>query len=142
MQTITFTDAASFARHIAPLAAVPRIARCQSRQLRHSAGTIWTAILDMCGAVVAFSGSTVSADGGAYHTYLYAPDMRTYSALVAARDEAVTDAGAEWATVVCRASRVTTLRAAGYEMVGEPAVAGGVATMAIRYVAAEMQMAA
>ena len=141
MQTITFTDAASFARHIAPLAAVPRIARCQSRRIRHGAGMIWVAML-VDGEVVAFSGSTVSDDGEAYHTYLYAPDMRTYSALVAARDEAVTDAGAEWATVVFRASRVTTLRAAGYEMVGEPAVAGGVATMAIRYVAAEMQMAA
>lgn len=141
MTTITFTDAASFARMIAPLATVPRIARCQSRQLRHSAGTIWTAILDAHGQVMAFSGSTISDDGAAHHTYLYAPDMRTYAALVAARDEAVTDAGALVATVVCRASRVTTLRAAGYEMVGAPMSAGGVATMAIRY-AAEMRMAA
>lgn len=141
MTTITFTDAASFARYIAPLASIPRIARCQSRQLRHSVGTIWTAILDAHGAVVAFSGSTVSDDGEAFHRYLYAPDMRTYAALVAARDEAVTDAGALVATVVCRASRIATLRAAGYEMIGAPMSAGGVATMAIRY-AAEMRMAA
>lgn len=140
MTTITFTDAATFARLIAPLASVPQIARCQSRQIRHSAGTVWTAILDVCGAVVAFSGSIVSDDGEAFHRYLYAPDMRTYAALVAARDEAVTDAGAERAVVVCRASRVTTLRAAGYEMIAG-GVAGGVATMAIRY-AAEMRMAA
>lgn len=141
MTTITFTDAASFARYIAPLASIPRIARCCSRQIRHSAGTIWTAILDAQGEVVAFSGSKISDDGVAHHTYLYAPDMRTYSVLVAARDEAVTDAGAERAVVVCRASRVATLRAAGYEMVAAPMSAGGVATMAIRY-AVEMRMAA
>lgn len=139
MTTITFTDAASFARHIAPLAGVPRIARCQSRRLRHSAGMLWAALIRE-GEVVAFSGSQV-VDGVAHHIYLYAPDMRTYAALVAARDELVTDAGAESAVVVCRSSRVPVLRAAGYEMVGEPAVTGGVATMVVRY-AASMRMAA
>lgn len=138
--TITFADAATFARLIAPLASVPRIARCQSRRIRHTDGLIWVAML-VDGEVVAFSGSTVD-DGEAFHRYLYAPDMRTYAALIATRDEAVTDAGAERATVVCRASRIATLRAAGYQMIGEQDSDGGVATMAIRYVAAEMRMAA
>ena len=84
MTTITFTDAGSFDRYIAPLASIPRIARCQSRHIRHSAGTIWTAILDVCGAVVAFSGSIVTG-AVADHRYLYAPDMGSYGALVAAR---------------------------------------------------------
>lgn len=140
MTTITFTDTRSFARYIAPLASVPRITRCQSRRIGHLDGMIWVVML-VDGEVVAFSGSTISDDGAAHHTYLYAPDMRTYSALVTSRDEAVTDAGAERAVVVCRASRVATLRAAGYEMVAAPMSAGGVATMAIRY-AVEMRMAA
>lgn len=141
MTAITSTDVAFFARHIAPLAQVPRIARCQSRRIRHQDKMIWVALFSRDGQVVAFSGTVVDEDGAAHHVYLYAPDMSTYAALVAARDEAAMDAGATHAQVVCRASRIQTLTAAGYVLAGQ-AFDGGVATMQIEYQTAARRMAA